>query len=387
MDGTPMVPVGLRRVLYAISLNPSLKFGSREEQIFLLARAFKQQGSLFLPLFQSPLGAEAQAMYQAAGLEAGWLNLEAFDFKTLCGLMRLIDQHKIELLHWNFYRALNPYIWSLTMLRPRLRHYLSDHNSRDLPIPPPAGGLKRFLKKVMLKRYSKVLSISDFVLQCLKAQGVWSNLCRYTHFINTARFRPNHVVRARVRKEIEAEGRFVVVIIAQLIRAKGVAVAVKALSSLSRRIVLWVIGDGPEAGNLRMLCKELALEPRVRFFDYQVDVSPYMQAADCLVCPSVWGEAAGLVILEGLACGLPVIASAVGGIPEFVVDGRTGLLFPAGDDAQLADRIRRLESDPEICKRMGLEARSVAVERFSPEKRLGEYLELYRAPAHGGKHG
>ena len=70
-----MAPVGLRRVLYAIGLDPSLKFGSLEEQIILLAGAFKEHGSLFLPLFQSPPGPEAQAMYQAAGLEAGWLNL------------------------------------------------------------------------------------------------------------------------------------------------------------------------------------------------------------------------------------------------------------------------------------------------------------------------
>src|SRR2546422_5513710 len=116
----------------------------------------------------------------------------------------------------------------------------------------------------------------------------------------------------------------------------------------------------------------------VRFFGHQVDVSPYMQAADCLVCPTIWAEAAGLVILEGLACQLPVIGSAVGGIPEFVDDGRTGFLFPSGDDTRLADRIRRLASDPEACKRIGLEGRAVAVERFSPEQRLGDYLDLYR---------
>jgi glycosyltransferase involved in cell wall biosynthesis len=377
----------LRRVLYAIGLNPSLKFGSLEEQIFLLARAFKEHGSLFLPLFQSPFGPEARAMYQAAGLEAGWLNLGAFDFTTLRQLMRLIHQHKIELLHWNFYRPLNWYVWSLTILMPRLRHYLTDHNTRELPIFPPAGGLKRPLKKAWLKRYSKVLCVSDFVLECLKAEGVWSNLCCHTHFVNTERFRPNYIVRSRLRKELNVEGQFVLIVVAQLISAKGVDVVLEALSRLSNSVVLWIFGDGPEATRLRELCKALSLEVRVRFFGYQMDVSPYMQAADCLVCPTVWAEAAGLVILEGLACGLPVIASAVGGIPQFVEDSRTGFLFPAGDNRQLADRIHRLEGNPEACKRMGLEARSIALERFSPEKRLGEYLELYRNPTHGGNYG
>ena len=70
-----MAPGRLSRALYVIGLNPSLKFGSLEEQIFYLARAFKEDGGLFLPLFQSHLGPEARAMYLAAGLEAAWLNL------------------------------------------------------------------------------------------------------------------------------------------------------------------------------------------------------------------------------------------------------------------------------------------------------------------------
>jgi glycosyltransferase involved in cell wall biosynthesis len=379
---TLMTPVGLRRVLYAIALNPSLKFGSLEEQIFLLARAFKKHDSLFLPLFDSPLGPESQAMYQAAGVEAGWLNLETFDFTTLRQLMRLIHRHKIEIVHWNFYRPLNWYIWSLTILMPGLRHYLTDHNSRDLPIHPSAGRIIRSLKKVLLKRYSKVLGISDFVLECLKAEGIWSNLYCRTHFINTERFRPDDLVRSRLRKELDVGSQFVVLVVAHLISEKGIDVVLKALRKLPTRIVLWIVGDGPEGERLRELCKALSLETRVCFFGYQVNVSPYLQAADCLVCPSVWAEAAGLVILEGLACGLPVIGSAVGGIPQFVEDGRTGFLVPGGDDTQLAERICRLEGDPEGCKRMGLKARSVAVERFSQEKRLGGYLELYRAPAH-----
>lgn len=382
-----MAPIGLRRVLYAIGLNPSVKFGSLEEQIFCLARAFREHGSFFLPLFQSPLGPEARAMYRAAGMEAGWLNLEAFDFKTLRQLMRMIHQHKIELVHWNFYPPINLYICILTLLMPRLRHYLTDHNTRELPILPPVGGLKRALKKFLLRRYSRVLCVSDFVLECLKAERVWSKLCICTHFINTKRFQPDGVVRSCIRGELNVEGQFVVLTVAHLVNWKGVDVLLRALTRLPLRVVAWIVGDGPEASHLKELSEGLGLEARVRFFGYQVDVSPYMQAADCLVCPTVWGEAAGLVILEGHACGLPVLASAVGGIPQFVEDGRTGFLFPPRDDAQLADRIHHLERDPEACLRMGLEARTAALERYSPEKRLGEYLALYRAPAPGGQYG
>src|SRR5262245_46263132 len=120
-------PRRLRRVLYVIGLNPSLKFGSMEEQIFSVARAFGEQGGLFMPLFQSPLGPQARTMYEAAGLKTGWLDLETFNLKTLHRLMRLISQHRIEVLHWNFYKPLNPYLYTLALLMPGLKHYFTDH--------------------------------------------------------------------------------------------------------------------------------------------------------------------------------------------------------------------------------------------------------------------
>ena len=70
-------------------------------------------------------------------------------------------------------------------------------------------------------------------------------------------------------------------------------------------------------------------------------MEPLLQAADCAVCPSIWSEAAGLVNLEAQACGLPVIARRIGGIPELVEDGRTGFLFTPGDHRELAERLRR----------------------------------------------
>src|SRR5262245_49811429 len=101
-------------------MNPSLKYGSLEEQILSLASAFQKEGGLFLPLFQSAPGPEALRMYEAAGLQVEWLNLEAFAFSTLRRLLSLVRQHQIELLHWNLYPPVNPYIGFLALLLPRL---------------------------------------------------------------------------------------------------------------------------------------------------------------------------------------------------------------------------------------------------------------------------
>ena len=113
-------------------------------------------------------------------------------------------------------------------------------------------------------------------------------------------------------------------------------------------------------------------------FGLMRDIEPVLQAADVFVCPSLWGEAAGLVNMEAQAAGLPVIASRIGGIPEVVRDGETGLLFTPGDAGELARHLRRLAVDEVERERLSVRARTWVLERFSPTARLPQLLELYR---------
>ena len=367
------------RVLYLTDLLPAGKFGSMEEQIFVLAKAFRERGGVLLPVFGGPLGPKVVKQYSAAGLTVEGLNLHYLSVSSLFRLLRLIRDNQITIVHWNFYSPINPYVWLLTILAPSLTHYLTDHTSRVLPLGIAPNGPKRFLKKLLFKRYRKVLCISDFVVECLEHQGTWSNVERCTYFVNTERFKPNPDVRIQMRSQLGIEQEFVVLFVAHLIRLKGGDVAIKALSELPDSVQLWVVGDGEDRTRLEALCEKLSLSSRVRFLGNQWNVELYMQAADCFVCPSLWGEATGLVNLEALACGLPVVASAIGGIPEFVRDEAYGLLFTPGDPHQLADRIRRLLVDPDLCKQLSRAARLAAVERYSIERRLPEYVELYRS--------
>lgn len=370
-------PRKLARVLYLTDLHPSDKFGSLEEQIFVIARMFKENGGLFVPVFGGPLGKLTTQQYSDAGLRVNWLNLHELSLQTLRRLLMLIRKHKVEVVHWNFYSPINPYVWLLSLLAPGLCHYLTDHTSRVLPLAPPPRGIKKMLKRILFKRYRKVLCISDFVMRCLVLQDIWSNVSRCTYFINTDRFRPIEDVRVATRTRLGVTDEFAVLFVANIMRWKGADVAVRALAELPNSVVLWVVGDGEELTSVRQLSGALKLDGRVRFLGNQRSVEPFMQAADCFVCPSLWGEATGLVNLEALACRLPVVASAIGGIPEFVEEGRTGLLFSPGDHRELATKIRQLASNPEDCKRMGEAARLAAVEKYSIESRLSDYVEVY----------
>jgi glycosyltransferase involved in cell wall biosynthesis len=380
VDRSEHVARRLPRVLYAVVMDPSQKFGSMEEQMACLARAFQEEGSLFLPLFICASPVERPTPLEQVGVPIACLDLGRFRWSILFQLLELIRRHKIAVVHWNFSPPLsNSYLWWLTLLRPAIKHYFTDHISRTLPLPRTAGGLKKHIKRVMLKRYARVLCVSQYVFDCLRGEGTWSNIVCCKHFINENRFRPDARVRARARAEQNVENRFVMLVVAHLINAKGIDVALRALSMLPEEVILWVIGAGIEADNLRTLADELGLTKRVVFMGPQQHVEPFMQAADCFVCPSLWAEAAGLVNIEAQGCGLPVIASDVGGIPEYVADGQTGFLFPRGDSAALAERVGRLVSDAALRQRLGEAARTFVESHFSPTTRLGETLDLYRS--------
>lgn len=377
----------LRRVIYAAGLNPSLKFGSLEEQVLILAQAFRQEGGLLLPVFDRPLGGDSGLAYGEAGIPAEALDLHRFSTASLRALSALIQEHRIEAIHWNFYHPLNSYVWALSVLHPELRHYLTDHNSR-YPQPEGARGQRSWrgaVKSVLMRRFETIICVSDFVAESLRREGIHGRLESHAHFINTERFRPDETTRESVRRELEAGDKFVVLMVGYLIPEKGADVLVRAAAKLPSDVVIWIVGAGPEAARLEQMARNLGLGQRVRLLGNRSRVQPFMQAADCLACPSVWEEAAGLVNLEGLACGLPVVASRIGGIPEIVEHEGTGLLVTPDSAEELAEAIHRLFKEPELRSRMGREARSVAVERYAPEENLPEYLDLYR-PAPGGSH-
>ncbi len=364
--------------MFAAELDPSQKFGTLEEQALELARAFRDRGSLFLPVFLRPPDAALAARYAGEGLKIEALDLRPFRLSTLRRLLRLVRTERIEIINWNFYHPLaNGYLWALSVLAPGVRHFLTDHNSRASPDGDGRKNLRWVLKWPFSLRYAKVLCVSDFVLAEVRRMH-WGNLARFHHFVNTERFRPDPEVRREVRERLGAGDRFVALIVAYIIPEKGVDVALRALAELPAEVEVWAVGDGPELPALRALAHELGLDGRVRFLGSQRHVEPLMQAADCLVCPSVWGEAAGLVNLEASSCGLPVVASRVGGIHEFIEEGRTGFFFPPGDSRALADRLRRLFEDEPARARMSLEARAVAVDQFSKDRRIDDHLRLYR---------
>lgn len=367
-------------MLYAIILTPGQKLGSAEEQIVMLTRALREAGGTGVALFATSDPNARLDDFTSRGVEAEIIDLERFDRSNLDRLLAVIDRHRIEAVHWNMFHPLrNAYLWALTALRPRVRHLFTDHISRDSG-GSNRGPFGRWAVSTLLRRYHGVHCVSDFVRDEQRDRWGIHNGETVLHFINTERFRPDTASRERMRARLGyAASDVVIAFVGFLIRQKGVDLAVDALAGLPASTRLLVAGNGPEEDPLKQRAAERGVADRVTFLGLVRETESIFHAGDIFICPSRWAEAAGFVNLEAQACGLPVVASRIGGIPEYVQDGRTGLLFTPESADDLRAKLDHLISTPGLQQRMSQEARAYAESQFSAERGTRDMIEWYRS--------
>lgn len=139
---------------------------------------------------------------------------------------------------------------------------------------------------------------------------------------------------------------------------------------------LWLLGRGPRTEELQGLADELGVSARVRFLGFRDDVSDVLLDADAFVLPSVT-EGMSNALLEAMACGLPTVATRVGGNPELVVDRVTGALVPVGEQGPLEVELSRLAEDVATRERWGSAARRRVEEEFSLPAMVARYERMY----------
>jgi len=163
--------------------------------------------------------------------------------------------------------------------------------------------------------------------------------------------------------------------VARLNPVKRLDVLLQAMASLDNACVV-IVGDGVERARLETLSNELGLAERVHFAGQQDDVRPWLAALDVFALTSDW-EGMPNAVLEAMATGLPVVATAVGGTPEVVVDGETGLLVPPRDPNALAQAITCLLREPDLRRKMGRAGRERVERHFSIEETVRQTEALY----------
>lgn len=159
---------------------------------------------------------------------------------------------------------------------------------------------------------------------------------------------------------------------------KRVSDVVRVFDLLRRAVPskLLLVGEGPERLFVRQLVKELGLSDHVHFLGEQLDLQNLLSCVDLLLLPSEQ-ESFGLVALEAMSCGVPVVGTAVGGLPEVVTDGECGFLVPVGEIRAMADAAIDLLSHPEKHARFAAAARARATAEFDSKKIIPQYEALY----------
>lgn len=180
------------------------------------------------------------------------------------------------------------------------------------------------------------------------------------------------------RATLAPDGERIVMHISNFRPVKRVTDVVEVFAGISREVParLVLVGDGPERPRAMEKAEELGVRERILFLGKHQSVDELLACADLFLLPSK-NESFGLAALEAMACGTPVIASNMGGLPEVVTHGETGFLFPLGAVEEMADAGTSLLKDDARWKDFSRAARADAVERFSNHRVVPMYERLY----------
>jgi glycosyltransferase involved in cell wall biosynthesis len=174
-------------------------------------------------------------------------------------------------------------------------------------------------------------------------------------------------------------GDLVIGSVGSLCPQKGQSCLIRAFARIRSSIpntCLLIVGSGPDAAVLARLAQQTGCADAVHFVGEHANVAECFHAMDVFAFPSL-GEGFGLALAEAMACGVPVVASAVGGVPELVTDGASGLLVPPADPEALAAAILRILDEPDLAAGLSTTALRVISDNFSVERMAAQVSELY----------
>lgn len=364
---------GRRNLLF---VTHSLRMGGIEMLIVRFARHWVSRGwCVHSACFAS--GGVLENELRASGVTVHDLaKREGLDFGLPGRLRRLIRAERIDVVHTNNF---SPWLYvELACIGLPVRVVHTEHSLVE--------GEKRrrwIAERLLARRSAAVIAVSaDVRKQMIDRCGIDPAHVRVVvNGVDTAQFAPSAELRVAVREE------FSIPQAAPLIGTVGRLVPVKDQANLLRAFAalraddgappwLLIVGDGPEAANLRGLAASLKIEDRVVFAGLRHDTPRMLNALDVFALSSL-SEGMSVGMLEAMSTALPVVATNVGGNPQLIREGDTGLLVPAADSPALAGGFARLLGDASLRAKLGRNAREYCVREYSFTKMLDAYGALY----------
>lgn len=247
---------------------------------------------------------------------------------------------------------------------------------------------QRFHRQLTPRAYLRLLRLTDRIVNgiVVNSESVRREMLEQEHVpaarvhlcyngIDTARFHP----AGRARTPELAGASLVIGVVCLLRPEKSLQTLLRAFAQLwhtHRLAHLVIVGSGPEQSGLEALAQELGISGQCLFQPAVADVAPWLRSIDIFVLPSLT-EALSNSLMEAMACGCACVASAAGGNPELVQDGKTGLLFRAGDAQDLFEKLSRVTVDAALRERLAAASASAIQDRFSLEASASRMQEIY----------
>lgn len=265
-----------------------------------------------------------------------------------------------------------------------VRRIVHAEHGRDVSDPQGANPRYRWMRRILAPAISRFVPVSaDLERWLVDEVRVGRARTRLIYNgIDTARYAPADAESGIDRAALDLVACDVLFgTVGRLDPVKGFDTLIDAFAEAcaaegDRLLGLVIVGDGPARAALEARVAEHGLTDRVRLPGSRDDVEAVLRALDIYVCSSV-AEGVALTILEAMASGLPVVATAVGGNPELVAPERTGVLVPSGDASALADALLSLAAAPETRRAYGEAGRARVCEAFSVAAMTDEYIRLY----------
>ncbi len=348
------------RVLHVIN---SLAGGGAERLLAQLLPRLRERGLEVELLVLSGAENERLARLARDGIKVHrskrWLYspLQVFTIAKLLRSANLVHAHLFPSLLWV----------ALAVRLGRVRAIYTEHSTNNRR---RRHGLLRIADALAYRQYAKLICISE---------GVKEQLVGYLRSTEAKSEIVYNGIDLRGFAEVRPDGQEQwIVCIANLLEYKGQEVLIRAVPMLPDGIQVALAGRGPLEGRLRELASSLGVMERIQFLGYMEDVAAVYRRGKVCVIPSLW-EGFGMVAVEAMASGVPVVASRIAGLSEVV--GEAGLLFEVGNPTDLADKISMLWKSPALWA----EKRRLGIERsrsFSIERMADEYCRIY-AGTHG----
>jgi glycosyltransferase involved in cell wall biosynthesis len=304
----------------------------------------------------------------------------AFDLRVIWRLRRVVKQVNPDIIQTHFSKS-HFLVWLAGVWRERPWIAFHHGHTRSAFRLRIYHGLDRW----SLRFPRQITAVSQALAGQLVAQGVRRDKITVLH--NAVEL-PNagqetdatRLQAIRTRLGIRPTDR-VVLAIGRLSKEKAHTDLVATMARLLKlqpdlHVQLLIVGEGPERAGIEEAVRSAGLQGVVKLAGHENDVSGYYEIADVMAISSL-SEGSPNVLLEAMAAGVPVVSTAVGGIPEIVGNGKHAILVPPGDPAAMAGAIDVLLSNSEAADKLARAARNLAAAKYSPEQRARMLIKLY----------